>query len=284
MIVILSIVFLIAGISLYDYFTARKWQQVTSAARNEIVFENRNRKYGAYVLRRDYDKNMVCIMAGLIALFGIGFGTFVYARSMPEKVIELPKSDITTTIDTYKEEELPPEPPEPEKVEVPLEKTTAFIEPKVSDDQFVDDLPVDGEMDDKKIDTKNQDGEDIVWGNPIDDDDEKKKIVDIKADVPLEFVDEEAAFKGFREYIVENVVYPQVPLEMGIGGTCYVRFVVNTDGTVSNVSISRGLSDCPECEQEAMRVIRKMRGWKPAKHNGKEVRSWLQVPINFSVQ
>jgi hypothetical protein len=58
MIVPIVIAALVAGLSLYDYFTARRWQQITSSVRNEMVFEHRNRAYGAYVLRRDYEKRL----------------------------------------------------------------------------------------------------------------------------------------------------------------------------------------------------------------------------------
>jgi len=70
MIVPIVIAVLVAGLSLYDYFTARRWQQVTSSIRNEMVFEHRNRAYGAYVLRRDYEKRLVIILFGIILFLG----------------------------------------------------------------------------------------------------------------------------------------------------------------------------------------------------------------------
>ncbi|MGV3631483.1 MAG: energy transducer TonB [Bacteroidota bacterium] len=283
--VILGIVFLIAGVSLYDYFSARKWQQVTSVERNEIVFENRNKKYGAYVIRRDYDKSMVYIMASVVAIFGLGFGTFIYARSMPDEVIRLPKSDITTTIETTAEEEEIIEPPIKEEVVEILKETTAFAEPIVTDDDVTDELPVDGELDDKNIDTKNQDGEDIIWTTP-DDKDPIDKVIDKRDDSEIPtFVDVEAKFNGsINEYIVKKLVYPQRGIEMGAQGKCYLKFVVNTDGSVSNVSVQRGVPDCEECDAEAMRVIRSMSNWKPAEHNGRAVRSWMTIPINFTLE
>ena len=67
--IIISIILLVASVSLYDYYTARRWQQVTSSIRNEIVFEHRNKEYGAYVLRRDYDKRLMLIILGLFLTF-----------------------------------------------------------------------------------------------------------------------------------------------------------------------------------------------------------------------
>lgn len=283
--VILGIVFLIAGVSLYDYFTSKRWQQVTSVERNEIVFENRNKKYGAYVIRRDYDKSMVYIMASVIAVFGLGFGTFIYARSLPDEVVKLPKIDVTTTIETLDDDEEIIEPPVKEEIVEPLRETTAFIEPVVTDDDVTDEVPVDGELDDKNIDVKDQDGDDIDWTVP-DDKDPIDKIIDHDDDddkIPT-FVDVEAKFNGsINEYIVKKLVYPQIAIEQNAQGKCYLKFVVNTDGSVSNVSVQRGVPDCPECDAEALRVIRSMSNWKPAEHNGRPVRSWMTIPDRKSV-
>ena len=72
--VLYVIVALVTGFSLLDYFTARKWQQVTSNTRNEVVFAHRNKAYGAYVLRSNYNKRMVMIMAGLVLFAALSFG------------------------------------------------------------------------------------------------------------------------------------------------------------------------------------------------------------------
>lgn len=80
MTVIICVALVVAGVSLYDYFSARRWQQVTSSDRNEIVFTNRNKEYGAYILRRDYDKRMVLIMVGVATTIGLTFGIFTYIK------------------------------------------------------------------------------------------------------------------------------------------------------------------------------------------------------------
>jgi len=64
--VTVAIILLVAFVTLYDYFTSKTWQQVTSSNRNDLVFENRNRTYGAYVLRRDYDKRLMTIMLSVL--------------------------------------------------------------------------------------------------------------------------------------------------------------------------------------------------------------------------
>jgi uncharacterized membrane protein len=64
MVIIFSIIAIVLLVSLYDYFSAKNWQQVTSEVRNDVVFKNRNKNYGAYVMRRDYNKRLKIIIRG----------------------------------------------------------------------------------------------------------------------------------------------------------------------------------------------------------------------------
>ncbi|MCE3295182.1 MAG: TonB family protein [Crocinitomicaceae bacterium] len=282
--VILGIVALIAGVSLYDYFTARRWQQVTSVQRNEIVFENRNQQYGAYTLRKNYDKNMVIIMASVAVGIGLAFGTFWYIKNMPEEVVEPPKIDQQTfAIPAPPEEEVPP--PPKEELPPPEERTVAFLPPVVVDIPVEDEIPPQEEMEDTKADTKTNETDNVSWEAPVVGEEKKPEVVEKKEEEVLTFVDEEAQFNGnMNEYIVKKLVYPQTAIEMGLSGKCYLKFIVNADGSVTNVSVVRGVPDCPECDKEAVRVIKSMPNWKPGKMNGKAVRTWLQIPINFTLQ
>ena len=81
MAVTLVVIILISFVSLYEYFSAKNWQQVTSHERNEVIFEGKNQEYGAYALRRDYDKKIIYILLGLVLVIGITFGIAKYVRS-----------------------------------------------------------------------------------------------------------------------------------------------------------------------------------------------------------
>lgn len=100
-------------------------------------------------------------------------------------------------------------------------------------------------------------------------------------------VDEPAEFLGgmtaLRDYLMKNVKYPAIAKDAGIQGKCYLRFVVNTDGSVSDVKVLRGVSDCPECDQEALRVVKNMPNWIPGKINGKVVKMYYNLPISFKL-
>lgn len=66
------------------------------------------------------------------------------------------------------------------------------------------------------------------------------------------------------KYVQMNMVYPQVAKEQGIQGKCFLRFKVNPDGSISDVAVVRGIPGCPECDQEALRIIEEMPNWVPA--------------------
>lgn len=101
-------------------------------------------------------------------------------------------------------------------------------------------------------------------------------------DEPYTIVDENAEFPGgkikFDEYIEKNM---KLTSEMEVSGKCYLRFVVGIDGSISNVVILRGHSNCPDCNKEAKRLVQNMPNWIPAKVNGKQVKSYYVAPIKF---
>lgn len=98
----------------------------------------------------------------------------------------------------------------------------------------------------------------------------------------------EARFAGtadeMNKFITENLVYPPDAVDLGLQGKCFVKFVVEVDGTLTHVSIVKGVPDCPQCDKEAIRVVKMMPPWIPETFQGKKVRSWAQLPINFTLE
>ena len=84
------------------------------------------------------------------------------------------------------------------------------------------------------------------------------------------------------EYVAKNIKYPQIARETGIQGRVFVGFVVEPDGSVSNVKVLRGIGG--GCDEEAMRVVKSMPKWKPGKQRGKAVRVSYMLPVNFKLQ
>lgn len=87
---------------------------------------------------------------------------------------------------------------------------------------------------------------------------------------------------ALHKYLATSVEYPVIAQENGIQGRVYVKFVINTDGAVTNVQIARGVD--PSLDKEALRVVKNMPKWKPGKQRGKAVRVSYTVPINFVLQ
>jgi protein TonB len=101
----------------------------------------------------------------------------------------------------------------------------------------------------------------------------------------IEFPDVEAEFIGgaqaLMKYIQTNIQYPPTSIEMNEQGKVYLSFVVEPDGSISNVVVERGVS--PDLDREAKRVVRSMPKWKPGETKGKKSRTRCRLPINFQL-
>lgn len=101
----------------------------------------------------------------------------------------------------------------------------------------------------------------------------------------VEFPDQEAEFPGgiaaMRKFLAEKIKYPDIAIEMGDQGKVFVQFVVEKDGSISQVEVIRGVSK--ELDREAKRVVRQMPPWQPAETRGEKQRSRMRIPINFEL-
>jgi periplasmic protein TonB len=99
--------------------------------------------------------------------------------------------------------------------------------------------------------------------------------------------EEEAEFPGGRgellKFISSSIQYPESALKNKLEGKCYVQFIVESDGSITNQKIARGVPDCTECDAEALRVVSTMPKWKPGKMGGKPVRTLFYVPVVFKL-
>ncbi len=102
----------------------------------------------------------------------------------------------------------------------------------------------------------------------------------------LEIVEVRAEFPGgmavLKEYLKTNLSLPESVISGTVYGKCYVQFVVSAEtGAISNVTLRKGMPDCEQCDKEAIRVVKNMPNWIPAKNNGKPVDSYFNLPIVF---
>ncbi|HLV41009.1 MAG TPA: TonB family protein [Brumimicrobium sp.] len=102
----------------------------------------------------------------------------------------------------------------------------------------------------------------------------------------VDYPDVEAGFPGgaaaMKQFLADNIKYPEIAMELGDQGRVFIEFVVNKDGTIEQVKVLRGVSK--EIDIEARRVVRKMPKWAPAESNGEPVRARCRIPINFILQ
>lgn len=281
---------LIAIISLYDFFQTRNWQQITSDDRNETVFENRNKAYGAFAMRRDYNKHLLLVVAGVVCGAGILYAT---TRGKKYKQPELARKEVVQVLELVNNETPPKEEifdtkPQHQQDEA-LAEATRFREMTVVDDPTRNpaDVPEDG----KNSSNEKREGEgglnDLDKGNPEPPGPPtppEPPYVEPKEPV---IADEPATFPGgmskLPPYLLDNLVYPQIAIELGLEGKCYTKFVVSKTGEISNVTVERGVPDCKECDKEAVRVIKGMPRWTPGKFNGRVVNSYFHLPIAFKL-
>lgn len=249
-------------------------QPYTDQSYNDIVFENRNKQYGSYALRALIRRHtfisllsIITIVAIIIALFRFHFNFF----NKQEEVILTPV-EITLSEPPPILESLPPAvPPSAEKM-----ATDQLHEMEVKrDDQVAE----------KKDDTEKKDEVDsLSHGTDLHGSDHPSQETGNGSTVYLS-VEEMPVYPGGKigltKYLKDNLEYPKEAKENGIQGTVFVIFVVNEDGSVSDVKLKKGIGG--GCDQEAIRVVKEMRKWKPGKQGGAPVKVYQQLPIVFKL-
>lgn len=107
----------------------------------------------------------------------------------------------------------------------------------------------------------------------------------IQKEKALVVVEKMPEFKGGdnarNKFIQKNIKYPQEAYKAKIGGTSYINFIVEKDGSLSEIRVLKGVKDCPACDAEAIRVIGLMPKWIPGEQGGRVVRTMFNIPIKF---
>jgi len=260
----------------------------------DLVFEGRNQDYGAYELRKRYNKRitLALIITGSIALLAL-IGSIVASELKPKDEGKLEIKSVTLA--EVKQEEPPkelPPPPPPKPPDPPKIEMKQFTPPKiVKDEEVQEPPPAQEELKEAKIDVVNQEGikdEGIIAPTVIDDGKgvvEEKKVED--ENKIFEKVEIEASFKGgegaWRKFLERNL-NGNTPVDNGAPEgtyTVYIQFVVSKDGSISDIKplTNHGYG----MEQEAARVIKKAPSWTPAVQNGRSVNAYRKQPITFQV-
>jgi protein TonB len=271
------------------------WQKDTL---DDIVFEGRNKSYGAFVLRRIYDKHMTRGMVIGILFFLLAVCSPYIARMisgwLPEEKEELVMKEVTLAEPPPLDPKKPP-PPEPPKVQpVPIKNQIKFVPPIVKKDEEVEVEEVPPTIDSlKEVNI----AEVTMKGDPDQGQDlslledqlppaaepEEVKEGPVKPFVRVEqmpeFPDGEAAL---LKYLAQNIKYPPMARESGIQGMVVIQFVVSPTGELIDFQVMRGIG--AGCDEEALRVVKAMPKWKPGKQGGRAVPVIFTLPVRFTLK
>ena len=206
-------------------------------------------------------------MGGLIFVSGIVLAAFTFQRVNGGNELENLNEKTANNVYTQeeKQEETPPEITTPQ-VNAPPPVTENIIKEENTDKEPVTVVEV------KPIDIVIKIDEEVIIGVVI-----EEEIIEFP-DVEAEFI---GGAQALMKYIQTNIQYPPTSIEMNEQGKVYLSFVVEPDGSISNVVVERGVS--PDLDKEAKRVVRSMPNWKPGESKAKKSRTRCRLPINFQL-
>ena len=264
----------------------------------DLVFEGKNHSYGAYQLRKNTGKRNVMAILVMFAI-GVAIAAFVAIKGVVENAmkqdvaieadVELAKLAEKKEAKVEKKEE-----PKVEKVEVEKVKSSVkFVPPVIKKDSEVkpeEELKSQEELNKTNtaigaFDVKGNDeaaGEVLkakeVIAQPEPPKEEETKVFDVVEQMP--------SFPGgpsaLMQYLSSNIKYPVVAEENGVQGRVVCTFVVERDGSITDVRVIRSVD--PSLDKEAVRVVKSMPKWIPGKQNGSAVRVKYTVPVTFRLQ
>lgn len=258
---------------------------------NDIVFEHRNKDYGAYELRTKYSQNLNRALWIGVGFFGLMLLTnFIFARE-GEKSEQIISVDLTAQdiIDEPLPELEKPTDIEPPK---PIEqvKTIAFLIPEVVEDTDIETPPpTPDEMENAVISNKTQDGietNEIAAEPPTEVKSAEKAIVELPEDnTPFTTVEVQPSFMGgnseMYKFLGKNLKYPTAAQRANIQGKVFLSFIVEKDGSITDIETLKGIGF--GCDEEAMRVVKLMPKWIAGKQNGRNVRVKFTIPVFFKL-
>lgn len=265
----------------------------------DLVFEGRNKAYGAYRLRKSTTKRNILAMVAVVLLLIVAFIILTVKNFVDEQRAKVAMTQVAE-LTNYKQPEKKAEVKqkkievEPERVVERVKSSIKFTAPVIKKDEEVkpdEELKTQDELMSTKtaIGTFDVKGNDDANGEVL-----KAKEVIAEPEPPkheeenkvFDIVEQQPMFPGgqtaLMKYLSEHTKYPVVAQENGVQGRVTVQFVVEKDGSISDVHVLRGVD--PSLDKEAVRVVKSMPRWTPGKQNGINVRVNYRVPVLFKLQ
>lgn len=266
----------------------------------DLVFDGKNQAYGAYRLRKGTGKRNIIAIVSVIILAVAAFSAMAIKKIVDEqaaKVAATEVNELSTLNQPKKKAEVKQQKvqiKEPEKVVERVKSSVKFTAPVIKKDNEV--KPEDEiKTQDQLMETKTAIGTFDVKGN----DDANGEVLKAKEVItqpePPKHVEENKVFdvveqmpsfpggpQALLQYLNSNVKYPVVAQENGVQGRVVISFVVEKDGSVTDVQVAKSVD--PSLDKEAQRVVKSMPHWIPGKQNGSAVRVKYVVPVSFKLQ
>ena len=213
------------------------------------------------------NKKLMFTQIGLIISLALAWAVFEIKSYDKIEIADLGRT--TEVVEEEMVEITKQDQPKPQPVEVPKQTTQIQV---VEDDVEVEDVEINAEVDQNEV------IEEYIAPEV-----EEEEVVEAEI---FQIVEEMPEFPGgmqkLADYLAKNIKYPQMARESGIQGRVFINFVVETDGSVSNVKALNSLGG--GCDEEAIRVVKSMPKWKAGKQRGKPVRVSYNLPVNFKLQ
>lgn len=262
----------------------------------DIVFDGRNKQYGAYELRKTYNKRLTKSIIFTVALVLFVFLGTVFSKMVSKNAPEEIEVLDTQMAEVKKNDEPPPPPPPPPPPKAPPPpeiNQVKFTPPKiVKDEEVKEDEKIEEIKEDQVISTKTVESENKTQIVQAPVEEKGTQIVEAPKsndeDKIFTKVENEAQFPGGQaawvRYLQKNL-NPNAPIDNGAPGGTYqviVKFIVSKDGTISDVQAEtkHGYG----MEAEAIKIIKKGPKWTPALQNGRNVNAYRRQPITFVVE
>ena len=248
---------------------------------DDLLFQKRNKDYGAYKLRKRY--NSVVVFSLLIASLIVSAAvilTFVFTPSEDNVLVgtgNFAQIDIENLETPPEQIYVPPSPPPPQSVHV--EEVQKYVPPDV-----VDSVPVLEKAPLSTDEYMNQTTNPKVDDNGTGNGDNSMGQEGTATNEPFALVEVMPAFKGgglekFREWVSKRTNYPEAAIKKKIRGTVFLTFIVEKDGSVSHVTVVKGVD--PLLDEEAVKAISESPKWTPGLQRGQPVRVRYSIPLNF---
>lgn len=274
----------------------------------DLVFEGRNKSYGAYDLRSKAGRRhlyaIIDILVGIAVIAGL---IFTYAKAKEAIQASLAAdTEAVTELRELKKDELKKEEPKVQKQEeqpkqeqlqkVAVRASVGFTVPEIVD-------KVDESKKIKNQEELNRSNLTVAYGDYAGDANGKGTIDDLlkgqeaggdapqqkqkEEEAPIHTVVEQPAqFPGgeaaLLAYVAKNIKYPAIAVEQEIQGTVQLRFVVEANGSIGDVQVVKSLES--HCDKEAVRVVKSLPRFIPGKQQGRPVRVWFNLPVRYSIQ